>query len=92
MMIYMKITLAILMSAGLIETNGFYGHSGYGQFVMAFVYAAILLAGAFFIVSAVEKYVRRQKIRSYRKSLRERNLSKPTRHYQPLYQRMRIVR
>ena len=91
-MIYTKITLAILMSAGLIEANGFYSRSGYGQLVMAFVYAGVLLAGAFFIVSTAVEYARRSKIRSHRKSLRERNLSKPTRHYQPLYQRMRIVR
>lgn len=91
-MIYMKITMAMLMSAGLIETNGWYGHSGYGQFVMAFFYAGMLLAGAFFIVSTAEKYARRQKVRSYRMSLRENNSGKPARHYQPLYQRIKIVR
>lgn len=92
MLIYLKITVAMAATAVLIESNALLGQGDLGRFMMAFVYAGFLLAGAFYIVSAAEKYILRQKVRTHRMSLRETNSRKSGRQYQPLYNRMKIVR
>ncbi len=92
MLIYIKITIALAVSALLIVSNALLGGDGLGRIAIAFAYAGFLLAGAFYFVSAAEKYILRQKVRSYRMSLRETNSRKSGRQYQPLYNRMKIVR
>lgn len=66
MLIYIKITIALAVSAVLIESNALLRSDSLGRIAMAFAYAGFLLAGAFYFVSAAEKYVYRQKIRNYR--------------------------
>lgn len=92
MLIYLKITVALAASAVLIESNALLGRDGLGNFVMAFVHAGFLLAGAFYIVSAAEKYITRQKISNYRKFSRSAKLREPARQIQPVYSAIKIVR
>jgi hypothetical protein len=92
MLIYLKITIALAASALLIESNALLGRAGFGNFVMAFVHAGFLLAGALYIVSAAEKYILRQKIGNYRKSARAAKSRKSLRQIQPVYNAMKIVR
>lgn len=92
MLIYIKVTIALIISAALIESNALLGHGDSGRFLMAFVYAGFLLAGAFFIVSAAEKYIICQKIRNYRRFARAANSRKSARRFQPFYNGMKIVR
>lgn len=72
MSIYLKITVALAISALLIESNALLARDGFGRFVMAFVYAGFLLAGVFFIVSAAERFVRRQTLEDRRNEFRMR--------------------
>ncbi len=87
MTIYLKITTAMLLSAGLIEANGWLDQDGYGEFVMAFVYAGMLLAGAFYFVSAADKYLNPKKIIYSQKQPQKPNANNQTRKYQPLYKK-----
>lgn len=72
MLIYLKITTAILLAAAFVETNAYTGRDGFGRFTMPFIEAGFLLAGAFFVVSAIENFVRHQTAESYRPKLRTR--------------------
>ncbi len=92
MLIYIKITIALMVSGVLIESNALLGHGDSERFLMAFVYAGFLLAGAFYFVSAAEKYIIRKKIGNYRKSARAANSRKTARRFQPFYNPMKIVR
>ncbi len=82
MTIYLKITTAMLLSAGLIETGGWLDQDSYGEFVMAFVYAGFILAGAFFIISKMDKFAHPKQIK-HGKKLRNMNSGKSKRHFQP---------
>ncbi len=83
MTIYLKITLALIMSAGVIETGGWLGEGVYGEFFMAFVYAGMILAGSFYLVTIAEKYLSREKVKHHQKPPAE----KQTRVYHPLFNR-----
>lgn len=87
MKIYLKITTAIIMTAGLIELKSFIGDDDYGEFVIAFVYAGILLAGAFYLVSVIDKFLHPKKINHYRKPQRKVISTNQNRQYHPLYKR-----
>ena len=71
------------MSAGVIETGGWLGEGGYGEFFMAFVYAGMILAGSFYLVTIAAKYLSREKIKQHQKPRAE----KQTRIYHPLFNR-----
>ncbi len=79
------------MSAGLIETNGWLNQDGYGEFLMAFVYAGMLLAGAFFLVSAADKYFKPEKVIHSQKPPQKPNANNRTHKYQPLFKNTKAV-
>ncbi len=75
MSIYLKITTAVLLAASVVEFNASAGGDGFARLTMAFVQAGFLLAGAFFIVSAIGNFVRRQTAESYRLQLRTKKIT-----------------
>ena len=87
MTIYLKITLAMLMSAVLIEIAGWLGVGSYGIFFMAFVYAGVLLAGSFYLVTIAEKYLSPKKMREHKKPRQTASSEKEKQVYHPLFNR-----
>lgn len=70
MSIYLKITMAVLLAASVVEFNSYYGGDGFARVTMAFVQAGFLLAGAFFFVSAIGNFLRHQAAETERSRLR----------------------
>jgi hypothetical protein len=69
MSIYLKITTAVLLAASVVEFNASAGGDGFARLTLAFVQASFLLAGAFFIVSAIGNFLRHQTAEAERRVL-----------------------
>lgn len=69
MLIYLKITTAVLLAASVVEFNASAGGDGFARLTMAFDKAGFLLAGAFFIVSAIGNFLRHQTAETERRVL-----------------------
>ncbi len=82
MFIYTKILFAMVISVVVIEANAFVQANGLGHFVMAFVDAGFILAGAFFIISKMDKFAHPKQIK-HGKKLRNINSGKSKQHFQP---------
>lgn len=93
MSIYLKITTALLLAASIVEINAYTGHDGSARLTMAFVQAGFLLAGAFFIVSAIGNFVRHQTAESVRPKLRAKraNSDRFVNHAKSSYRHVGVV-
>ena len=77
----------MLMTAGVIETGDWLGEGGYGEFFMAFVYAGMLLAGSYYLVSIAAKYLSPEKVKQHQKPRQTTSSEKEARVYHPLFNR-----
>lgn len=82
MFIYTKILFAFVVSVLVIESNNLVQSNSLGHFMMAFVYAGFILAGAFFIISKMDKFAHPKQIK-HGKKLRNINSGKHKQHFQP---------
>lgn len=91
MFIYKKIAFAIVISILVIEANTLVQSNGLGHFVMAFVYAGFIFAGAFFFISIMDKLAHPSKV-NHGMGQKEMNSGKPKHDKAPYFIEAKMIR